>query len=687
MNIILLEGVSMNNIKRITIERKLLISFLMFSVLMIIIGSISIVSIVKMQENVDEIFEIHEPFLLLITHNHILIDDSYSQTIHYLLTTNDSTRQQIRRSVSKSLSEIETIESQILLMIKSDNYVANNLISSQNDFEEIAFRIMDLHDLHIELSNKIGSTEDGLNAQLIENIDELLLFSQSLEDDSLYKDIIALQTSEYCYMFDPSMSNAREVQDKISSIRTGIISSNLDSSTNKQFLLIIEQNDAIFKDMQNAYKQLNECETDVNGQMDQFESTLALIKQDLDSLYTSNNEVQIFIKENVQKNISLSIIMIILAFLAVLALVLIMIGIIQQIIRSIAIFTSHANHIAKGDLLHDIDITSNDEIGDLAKTFSNMNENLKTIIMNIRDAANKVGNTAQNLAAYSEDLSETTEHISSKTQLIAKGATDQAEEVESMSEELIKLSRTTDEIKDMVSEVREFTESTNKIANEGSKAAQKTLAKLEVVKKRIDMSASAVEDLGKKSHTIGKIVDVITSIADQTNLLALNASLEAARAGEQGRGFAVVATEVGNLAKKSKKSAEQIDTLISEISKETKQTVEYTTVGITEANEGIEMTANALNLFGHIPGAVNESVEKIRDITLIVDEQKANTKKVMEAMEKVAAVVNENMNSTQESAASTEEQTSSMQEMTSSAIELTQLSSELLDSVSMFKIT
>ncbi|MCD4843887.1 MAG: MCP four helix bundle domain-containing protein [Methanosarcinales archaeon] len=85
----------MNDIKRI-IRRKLLISFLVFSVLMLIIGSISIYIIVTMQENIDEIFENHEPFLSLLTNDYLLINDSYSQTLHFLLTTDYSTRQQIR---------------------------------------------------------------------------------------------------------------------------------------------------------------------------------------------------------------------------------------------------------------------------------------------------------------------------------------------------------------------------------------------------------------------------------------------------------------------------------------------------------------------------------------------------------------------------------------------------------------
>ena len=78
-------------------------------------------------------------------------------------------------------------------------------------------------------------------------------------------------------------------------------------------------------------------------------------------------------------------------------------------------------------------------------------------------------------------------------------------------------------------------------------------------------TSSRIEELGRSSDAIGKIINVIDEIAEQTNLLALNASIEAARAGEHGRGFAVVAGEVRRLAERTSSATKEIDETVRAI--------------------------------------------------------------------------------------------------------------------------
>ena len=675
----------MNEAKRMTIKKILILSFLAFAGLMAIIGSISVYNIITMEDSVDQILDVRVPLLSEILDAQHEIETSYGLTLQYLLTEDHSSRQQNRQDLQKSLNKISELEEHITsgIISSGDLDVTNSLRESDQDFERTTIEIMDLHDSKIKISDEINVLE----AQMVDKSNEMLSLSQKIQINDIYIRILELEASEYRYLSNPSSSNAQNIQNRVSLLKTDITTSNTDLASKNQLTLMTDQNYALFEQIVALNEDLvekNDAITVLTFKLDSISNTMI---NDLEDLYFLNNQKQLTIKDKIQSNIKLSIIMVGLATLLVIALVLLLFLIVRKIIRSIAIFSDHVNIIAKGDLSHEIEITSNDEMGDLAITLTNMKNDIKNIIINIRDAALTFGSTAQELAASSEELSATTEQVSSKTQLIAKGASDQAHEVESMLRELIRLSQTTEDIARTVGEVKDFSEKTDEMARGGKDMANEALVKLEVVKAKLGESAAAVEGLGVKSSKISSIVDVITSIADQTNLLALNAAIEAARAGEQGRGFAVVASEVRNLAEESKKAAEQIDSLIKEISEDTNQAVKYTEIGTAEAAEGIEITTKALHSLEKISQAVSESAERIKGITSIVDSQKTNTDNVVEAMDKVASIVEDNLNSTEESAAATQQQTASMEELTSATQELAHLANRLQESVSRFKVS
>jgi methyl-accepting chemotaxis protein len=668
-----------------TIKKILILSFLAFAGLMAIIGSISVYNIITMEDSVDQILDVCVPLLSEILDAQHEIETSYGLTLQYLLTEDHSSRQQNRQDLQKSLNKISELEEHITsgIISSGDLDVTNSLRESDQDFERTTIEIMDLHDSKIKISDEINVLE----AQMVDKSNEMLSLSQKIQINDIYIRILELEASEYRYLSNPSSSNAQNIQNRVSLLKTDITTSNTDLASKNQLTLMTDKNYALFEQIVALNEDLvekNDAITVLTFKLDSISNTMI---NDLEDLYFLNNQKQLTIKDKIQSNIKLSIIMVGLATLLVIALVLLLFLIVRKIIRSIAIFSDHVNIIAKGDLSHEIEITSNDEMGDLAITLTNMKNDIKNIIINIRDAALTFGSTAQELAASSEELSATTEQVSSKTQLIAKGASDQAHEVESMLRELIRLSQTTEDIARTVGEVKDFSEKTDEMARGGKDMANEALVKLEVVKAKLGESAAAVEGLGVKSSKISSIVDVITSIADQTNLLALNAAIEAARAGEQGRGFAVVASEVRNLAEESKKAAEQIDSLIKEISEDTNQAVKYTEIGTAEAAEGIEITTKALHSLEKISQAVSESAERIKGITSIVDSQKTNTDNVVEAMDKVASIVEDNLNSTEESAAATQQQTASMEELTSATQELAHLANRLQESVSRFKVS
>lgn len=90
---------------------------------------------------------------------------------------------------------------------------------------------------------------------------------------------------------------------------------------------------------------------------------------------------------------------------------------------------------------------------------------------------------------------------------------------------------------------------------------------------KVERIADQIFQLSEQATQISVVSKLVSDLANQTNMLALNAAVEAARAGDNGKGFAVVATEIRKLADQSRKSAEQINGLVSEIQRATKATV------------------------------------------------------------------------------------------------------------------
>jgi methyl-accepting chemotaxis protein len=89
-----------------------------------------------------------------------------------------------------------------------------------------------------------------------------------------------------------------------------------------------------------------------------------------------------------------------------------------------------------------------------------------------------------------------------------------------------------------------------------------------------ETAVAVIQRLESKGTEIGKVVQLIATIAKQTNLLALNATIEAARAGEAGRGFAVVASEVKDLANETATATNEIGTQVGGIRADTQNAVE-----------------------------------------------------------------------------------------------------------------
>ena len=176
---------------------------------------------------------------------------------------------------------------------------------------------------------------------------------------------------------------------------------------------------------------------------------------------------------------------------------------------------------------------------------------------------------------------------------------------------------------------------------------------------------STVSRLGDSSVEIGKVIEVITSIAQQTNLLALNATIEAARAGEAGKGFAVVANEVKELAKQTAKATEEIKQKITVIR---------------------ENTGGAIEAIGGIRGVIEKISHISTEIATAVEEQSATTSEMARNVNEAArgaATISDNIRGVAQAAQNTSTNVAEAQTATE---HLAAMATELRDLVGRFKV-
>jgi methyl-accepting chemotaxis protein len=321
----------------------------------------------------------------------------------------------------------------------------------------------------------------------------------------------------------------------------------------------------------------------------------------------------------------------------------------------------------------------------LGRHFNFMLESLRVSVNQLKKSSEETLHLAEQLTQTIQQMHGATEEVSATIQNISKGAEEQAMKVQEAFNIIDKMAGNIQTSAELLNNTEKVVSRSKNASAAGSQAVQKTTVQMNAIHEVVQNSAREVTELGTRSKTIGKVVDVITHIADQTNLLALNAAIEAARAGEYGRGFAVVAEEVKKLADGSAEAANQIGVMIREIQKEISTVVTSMSAGAGRVTEGLAVVAEGGEALKEIQSASDEVANQVQEISRSFENQADQAGKVVEAITNIVAVSEENASATQEISASTEELTASMESMVAAARQLEGVAQRLKEASSNFK--
>jgi len=245
----------------------------------------------------------------------------------------------------------------------------------------------------------------------------------------------------------------------------------------------------------------------------------------------------------------------------------------MNIQKVIAYINKELEKVAEGDLTIHLKMKRKDEFLVLGQGINNMIDKMRLIIYNIKQGSTSVTESSLQVMDASQVFTEATKEITYSIQEIQKGVSEQADESSNCLSEMENLSSKIEVIYGKTTEISQIAKDTQGSISQGLN----TLGTLnDKAKSTSDITVEIIENietLERRALSISNIVSTINEIAEQTNLLSLNASIEAARAGEAGKGFQVVASEVRKLADQSKGAAQEIELLIKNIQKQTKDVV------------------------------------------------------------------------------------------------------------------
>jgi methyl-accepting chemotaxis protein len=292
-------------------------------------------------------------------------------------------------------------------------------------------------------------------------------------------------------------------------------------------------------------------------------------------------------------------------------------------------------------------------------------DNVLNICSNIDGYSEEIGvsmselsNFTDSQAAYIEQFSAALEEVSSGVQQTAENTQQAANFVSTIHGTVSILTESIGEVASAAEALTKESENARTAVKDGEKIITDAIGEMNSVSIRIKDLADSITTLGDSAEQVGRIIEVINSIANQTNMLGLNASIEAARAGEYGRGFSVVAKSIKELSDKSKDATNSISEIIRNIQDNIKEAIDKSNQGLLELESGMSLvkaSGDSINNILYIVDTTHSYASSVTESTKLQDE---SSKEVMDS-------INELNNVVQEVSATTMQQSASIQQVAS----------------------
>ncbi|MCV9386759.1 methyl-accepting chemotaxis protein [Reichenbachiella ulvae] len=346
-----------------------------------------------------------------------------------------------------------------------------------------------------------------------------------------------------------------------------------------------------------------------------------------------------------------------------------------------------ARKMAEGDLTLRYDEGAEGDIKEFSDKLNDGLDKLNELLSQVFEEIQMLKFQAGHMMRSGKEMKGSINEIVGAITEMNSGTSKQLDRIESLSDLLDQARTTSNGLQGKTTTVMESVRAGNDLSEDGKKVANEVVQDMERIANYSKETNQSIQVLEERSTEISRVLGIITDISSQTNLLALNAAIEAAQAGDAGRGFAVVAEEIRKLAEGSRKSAQEIETLVNDVRRDTDHASKVIVEMDKSVQNGVNSTKKAEAAFHQISESSTASLEMSEEIQKDFTTQLQRMNRAVEDVESIVVISQETAAGTEQVNSSATELSNGMNSYIETTEQLNQMATELHQNIAKFKLT